>query len=325
MKYFSSFISVSNGRVVFISEPKIDFCPLASHFYEELRDVQADKEELKKSIQKVIEFKIKEYGFFTPDRSFNTGEIQVPFGASEMLMLALRHKAIEAAVVVCDGAGTLISSSPEIVQGIGARMHNIVMTSPISETIKHLNSLGCLIVSSGAEIDQFQGVRKAAQKGYKTIGVTIDAHSAGRLDVLKDIEKQYGVKVISLVVCTSGIKREAVEEISRYADLVWSCLSADVRKKIGPLSKIQFSELMPVFVISERGADFAAGCYPNLAGFTPGIKKKRYLVSLRNSGRRISTGRFAAYIEERELPVISPELSGYWGMDFSTFEPAESC
>ncbi len=38
-----------------------------------------------------------------------------------MISFALRKKAIDAAVVVCEGAGTIITNKPEVVQGIGAR------------------------------------------------------------------------------------------------------------------------------------------------------------------------------------------------------------
>lgn len=262
VKYCSSFVSISEGKVFYVSDPKVKPCPLARHFYKEIFKGNEDNEGIKKGIKEVIEFKIKEYGFFTANRKFDICEMQVPYGASEILMFALRNKAIDAAVVVCDGAGTVISDSPEVVQGIGARMHNIIMTSPIFETIEHLNSIGCSVISKNSIIDQSSGVRKAAEMGHKIIGVTIDGQSAQELKRLKDIEEEYGVKVISLVICTTGLKRELVEKIKEYADLVWSCVSDEVHKLIRPAAKLRLSNLMPVFAISDAGVGFALNYNP---------------------------------------------------------------
>ena len=49
-------------------------------------------------------------------------------------------------MIVCDGAGTVITDSAKVVQSIGARMHNIVMTSPIDKVIRKLGALGCFII-----------------------------------------------------------------------------------------------------------------------------------------------------------------------------------
>jgi len=302
LKYFSSFISVSKGNVIFVSDPGIRYCPLASHFYKELRGAKIDKENIKQAIRKIIEFKIQEYGFFTPKRNFDIQKVQVPYGASEMLMFALRRKVIDAAVIVCDGAGTVISDSAETVQGIGARMHNLIRTSPIIETMKRLISRGCHIVSDSAIIDQFEGVRKAAEMGYKAIAVTIDAYSADNLARLKDIEKCYGVKIISLVVCTNGVKKETLETIIQYADLAWSCTSNETCQVIGPLARLQLSELMPVFVISDTGVDFISGCSQ---GFDDIDNKKKYLISSRKCGKPIFIGDVSAYyMVESQLPVL---------------------
>ncbi|MBN2830696.1 MAG: DUF2099 family protein [Candidatus Omnitrophica bacterium] len=257
LKYCSSFVSVSGGEVFYITDPKVSFCPLAKHFYNGIIGKVFDKEGIKKAIKEIIEFKIRKYGFFTANRRFEFHEAQVPYGASEMLMFALKNKVIDAAVVVCDGAGTVITDSDKIVQGIGARLRNIVITSPLPSIIEKLKFLGCKILSRNAVIDQFSGVKKAAELGYKTIGVTIDGDSARNLERLKDIEKQYNVSVISLVVCTTGVKKETVKKIKEYADLVWSCLSDEIHRMIAPYAKLQLSKLMPVFAISDIGVNFA--------------------------------------------------------------------
>lgn len=266
LKYCSSFVSISEGKVFYMTDPKVNPCPLAKRFYKEIFYGNADKEKIKLGIKKVIESKIKEYGFFTANRNFDICETQIPYGASEILMLALRNKIIDAAVVVCDGAGTVISDSAGIVQGIGARMHNIIMTSPIHKTISKLKAAGCHMLTENGMIDQFSGVRKAAQMGYKRIGVTVDAYSAQDLERLKDLEKQYGLKVISLVICTTGVKAEIVEKIKQSADFVWSCLSDEVRVLIAPFAKLRLSRLMPVLVLTDSGVNLATSIFPKIKG-----------------------------------------------------------
>jgi len=55
-------------------------------------------------------------------------------------MYAMRKNVIDSAVLVCDGAGTVIVNRPEIVQGIGARMNGLFYTTPIKNMIVRLFS-----------------------------------------------------------------------------------------------------------------------------------------------------------------------------------------
>ncbi|MDD5156222.1 MAG: DUF2099 family protein, partial [Candidatus Omnitrophica bacterium] len=108
LKYFSSFVSVSNGKVINITEPALMFCPLAKHLYKDFSGIRNnDKKAIKSAIKSTIEAKIKDYGFFTDKRKISCTDVSIPYGASEMLSFALRKKAIDAAVVVCEGAGTV--------------------------------------------------------------------------------------------------------------------------------------------------------------------------------------------------------------------------
>ncbi len=116
LKSCSAFVSVTEGRVFYITEPKAGFCPLARYLYRDMLLRGSDKDSIREGIKRVVEFKIKKYGFFTPGRRFDLCDAQIPYGASEIMMFALREKALDAAVIVCDGAGTVICSSPEILQ-----------------------------------------------------------------------------------------------------------------------------------------------------------------------------------------------------------------
>lgn len=74
-----------------------------------------------------------------PDRAFGmcTAEREIPdtrhyvgFGAAELISSGIQSGIPDAAVLACDGAGTVVATTPEMVQGIGGRMSGLVSTSP---------------------------------------------------------------------------------------------------------------------------------------------------------------------------------------------------
>ena len=98
-------VVVKNGKVVEVGEPLIKYCPLfAKH-----RNI---KELNKETIRKNIEFRIKDFGLFTENRIVETKEYIVGFGTSEIFMSALKNKILDAVVIVCDCAGTVITNNP---------------------------------------------------------------------------------------------------------------------------------------------------------------------------------------------------------------------
>jgi len=306
LKYFSSFVSVSNGRVINITDPVLTFCPLAEHLYKDFKLISGnDKEAVKDAIKKAIESKIKNYGFFTDDRKFSFDDVSIPYGASEMISFALRKKVIDAAVVVCEGAGTVVVEKPGIVQGIGARMNSLLLTSPIKGIIQNLKTSGCRVVFENALIDQARGVEEAIKAEYKTIAVTVCGHSADNLKTLRSLEKRYGVSIVCLAVCTTGITKDKINMIRDYADLVWSCASFDVRLIIGSLAVLQLSRQIPVFVLTRKGIDFVSA-YARGEEIIKNLDiKKQYLVSNEPGGQIVHLGGFKAYISESKLPVGS--------------------
>ncbi len=312
LKYFSSFVSVSYGKVINITDPTLNFCPLAEHLYKDFSGIRGnDKAAIKNAIKKAIELKIKDYGFFTDDRKLSYGDVSIPYGASEMLMFALRKNAIDAAVVVCEGAGTVITDAPEIVQGIGARMNSLLLTSPIKGIIGKLKTAGCRIVSENALIDQFQGAREAIKAGYKTIAVTVSGDSAENLKRLRLLEKENGVKIILLAVCTTGVDRDKIALIGDYADLVWSCASFDVRQMIGPLSIMQLSKQIPVFVLTKNGVNFVSAYADESQLINSLDTKKQYLFSNEYSKQCVHLGSFKVFISESKLPVNAQSMPSF--------------
>ncbi|MDD5079738.1 MAG: DUF2099 family protein [Candidatus Omnitrophica bacterium] len=306
LRYFSSFVSVSEGRVIHVSDPTLRFCPLSSHLYKSFKDADgADKEALKLEIKSAIESKIRDYGFFTPQRKLLHGETVIAFGASEMLMFALKKGSIDAAVIVCDGAGTVVTDNAEVVQGIGARMNSLLLTSPIKEIITRLKELNCHVVFANALIDQVEGVEKAIAAGYKKIAVTVSGHDSEILKSIRRLESSGNVTVTILVVCTTGISEEKIADIRNHADVVWSCASWDIRKTIGAIALLQISKQIPVFVLTHKGIDFiGAYAYDNvqISGLNA---KKRYLISNETGGRRVRLGANNCFLREETLPVLS--------------------
>ncbi len=309
VKYFSSFISVSDGHVINVTDPVLKFCPLAGHLYEDLRGkCGAGKEDIKEALRKTIESKIKDHGFFTDKRKLSYRGISIPYGASEMLRAALDKKVINSAVVVCEGAGTVIVNIPDIVQGIGARMNSLVLTSPIKGIIRKLRRTGCRVISDNAYIDQVRGVREAVKAGYKTIAVTVSGDSADSLKILRRLEKENNVVIIKLVICTTGITKDKVALIRDHADLVWSCASLDVRRMIGPLARCQISTQIPVFVMTENGIDFIAA-YADKSRTVKNLDlKKQYLFSNKPGEQSVRMGERKVFITEAVLPSGSKTM-----------------
>ncbi|MDD5584910.1 MAG: DUF2099 family protein [Candidatus Omnitrophica bacterium] len=309
LRYFSSFVSVSRGKVINITEPELTFCPLAKHLYKDFNGMRGqDKEAVKKAIKKAIESKIEEYGFFTDKRKFSPDGIAIPYGASEMISFALRKKVIDAAVIVCEGAGTVVVNSPEAAQGIGARMNSLLLTTPVKGIVKKLKAAGCRVISENALIDQVRGAGEAIKAGHRVIAVTVCGHAADDLKALRSLEKENGIRIILLAVCTTGITKDKINMIRDYADLAWSCASLDMRRMIGPSAILQLSRQIPVFVLTKKGIDFVSAFAREGAVIKNLDIRKQYLFSHKPNGRCVHLGNFKAFISESKLPVKVREM-----------------
>ncbi|MEM2882754.1 MAG: DUF2099 family protein [Candidatus Bathyarchaeia archaeon] len=252
----SSLVAVSNGKVIKLTDPKLEHCPLASSLYDFPRGL--DMESLKARIAEAVERKISEFGLFTDLRPLYRSTIAIPFGASEMMMYDLKRGRAEAAVVVCDGAGTVIADDPYLVQGIGARMNGVFYTSPIKGVIKGIEDMGGeILFPDTAKIDQVSGVRRALER-YGSIDVTVSGFGNDGLREIRELEAESGASVTILVVCTTGMGEGRVKEAMAYADLVWSCASGKVREAIGRRAKLQMGTKIPVYALTERALDFVS-------------------------------------------------------------------
>jgi putative methanogenesis marker protein 8 len=295
-------IAVSEGKIIKLEKPRLKYCPLRA-----IDDLYKFKDFDSKEVCDAIKLKISRFGHFTRRRELCRESIEVKYGVSEMLMYALRRGGIDAAVTVCDGAGTVIADSPSLVQGIGARMTGLFYTSPIPETIKRIEWMHGYVVSpEKAKIDQIEGLRKAIELGYKKIAVTINGYAGESLSEVRKLEGG-DVSITSLIVCTTGIEKERAEEIKDYADLAHSCSSLYVRKIVGEVAKMQIGTKLPVFVLTQKGMDFVANY--SSKEFKDYIQEgKKYLVSgyhgCTKNPKEIKMGNFYTYLGEvEELPL----------------------
>jgi putative methanogenesis marker protein 8 len=308
-RMFSAFVVVSHGKVVHVTEPTMTHCPLARLFYREYMDPVPleDIEKMRGLIARAMEDKIARFGLFTGRRELVRSRIEVPYGASEMMMYALRKGAIDAAVVVCDGAGTVITDRPEVVQGIGARMNGLFHTTPIPGVVDELRAMGAAVVFENAAINQIEGAREAARRGYRSIAVTVNTFTDERVADLRDVEREHDVRVVSLMVCATGASEARLHEIGRDADLVWSCGSRELRDIIGRKAVLQITTRIPVFVLTEKGLGFAAAYSSDEKLIRELDRGRQHLITGQSRGyrgaTRLTMGTFQTYLREAELPV----------------------
>jgi putative methanogenesis marker protein 8 len=306
-RMFSSLVAVSEGTVIGVSEPYMDYCPLAASLYG--RRSLPESGEIVEGICGAVGHKCHEFGYYTPDREICTHRLAIPFGASEMMMRAAEAGMIEAAVVACEGAGTVIAPSPELIQGIGARMNGLFFTTPIRGTVEKIREAGGRVVfPSTAAIDQLGGLKEAVRRGYRELAVTINGFQGERLADVRALADTVEARVIILGVCTTGIGEARASELAEMADLVWACASEEVRWLCGREARIQVTTKIPVFVMSDAGVRFLS-CYATDPDAILGVDRNgQYLVSRAVEGSPVTLGKVPTHIGQVErLPVVSPE------------------
>ena len=256
-------------------------------------------------IEEYANQKIAELGQFTPAREVWRETFGVPFGASEMMMFALRKGTIDAAITACDGAGTVVTTVPEVVQGIGARMNGLFHTSPIAQVQAALRSHGCLVFDD-ARIDQLAGLQRAINAGHRRIAVTVNGRFGAPPADVRRIEHEAGVEVTLLVVCTTGITDQRTDAILASADLAWTCASRPMREK-SAAARLQVTQGITIFVYTARGVEFLAA-YSDEAGaevLRSLDPAKHYLLASHGGPSRIRLGESTVAVLEATLPIRS--------------------
>jgi len=235
-------VTVRDGRVVDVSEPLIDYCPLF-HKYRGIEKITSE------AIRQNIEFRIKDFGMCTANRELRMRDF-LSFGISEIISTLLEEGEVDAAVMVCDGAGTVIVTEPELAQGIGGRISGVVETSPEEEVI---GSIGPekVIEPEKATIDQVRGVERAFEMGYERVAVTVaDPAEAERLRGMD------GGEIYIFAVHLTGIDYRGAEKVINTADVVTSCASKYIRRIADRRALLKVGSAIPVYACTKNGKRF---------------------------------------------------------------------
>ncbi|MFA5376211.1 MAG: methanogenesis marker 8 protein [Dehalococcoidia bacterium] len=237
-------IIIRNGEVIEVGEAHITSCPLTKKFAYPLSTL--DKESVKAN----IEHRIKAWGMCTPRREVSDTREFVGFGASELLSFGLSVGMIDAVVLACDGAGTVIVTKPALVQGIGGRMSGLVKTVPYKDVIRRIEENGGVVIDKAhAKLDQIAGVARAYELGYKNVAVTVAIPTEA-----KKIRNLYPNAIIFGVHVT-GLNRGDAEMLVSAADLVTSCASKTLREVAGKKALLQAGVAVPIFAVTKRAKD----------------------------------------------------------------------
>jgi putative methanogenesis marker protein 8 len=236
-------VRVKDERVVETGEPLIKWCPL----FDKVRGI---KEITPEAAAANMEFRMREHGMFTPKRKLEM-DVFVGFGASEVMMTATSRGLIEGAVTVCDGAGTVITSNPSLIQGMGGWISGLVETDPIPEVLAGIEARdGTVLDPRTARIEQVAGARLAAER-YSKFAVTVaDAETA---EELRDLEREKNVRILIVGVHLTGIGEAEAERLIAKADIVTSCASKFIREMVRPL--VQVGTAVPLFGLTRWGKE----------------------------------------------------------------------
>lgn len=290
---FGMFVAISNGKVIKVTGKPLDYCPLASTLYGNSKAHEMAK--------KATEEKIKKFGYFTSKREILRKDIAVPYGMSEMLMYALKNNTIDCAITVCDGAGTVVTDNPEIVQGIGARMNGLFYTTPIPQIMNTFSKKGALPLG---EIAQYKGLQKALEREYKKIAITINGFTTSDKEVKQIITlaKKAKAKVFIATVCTTGISRKQAETLLKYTDIACSCASKEIRDS-GEKARLQITTPIPIFVYTHKGIELIASYVKEKKLITKLPSSHQFLISGCCKGKLIHIGNRCSYLTKMRLPV----------------------
>ena len=237
-------IKVEGEKVTEAGQPMIKWCPL----FDKIRGI---KEVTAESAAANMDFRIENHGMFSPRRKLRMDTF-VGFGASESMMTGLRSRIIDAAVTVCDGAGTVITANPDLVQGMGGYISGLVESDPIPEVIEGIRRMeGHVLSPKDARIDQLEGAAYAAAAGYKRFAVTVA--ETREAEKLRELEKTAGVRIMIIGVHLTGIASEEAPRLLAAADIVTACASKHIREQVRPL--VQVGTAVPLFGLTRWGKE----------------------------------------------------------------------
>ncbi|MDI9617971.1 methanogenesis marker 8 protein [Methanothermobacter sp.] len=235
-------VTVRDGKVVHVSKPLIHYCPLF-HRYRGIEKITPE------AVRQNIEFRIKDFGMCTANRELRMRDF-LSFGISEIISTLLAEGEVEAAVMVCDGAGTVIVTEPELAQGIGGRISGFISTSPKKNVIEKIGPENVLDTHK-ATIDQVKGVERALEMGYRRVAVTVkDPDEAEQLRKIRDEE------IYLFAVHLTGIDYRGAEKIINTCDVVTSCASKYIRRIADRRALLKVGSSIPIYACTKKGKRF---------------------------------------------------------------------
>jgi putative methanogenesis marker protein 8 len=237
-------VVIKDGKVIEVGQPAVEWCPI----FAKVRGIQRITPE---EVKKKIEFRISDFGMFTDRRQLILEDF-VGFGAPEVMMTGLNRGLLDTTVTACEGAGTVISNNPVLVQGMGGRMSGLVETEPIEGIIKGITEQGGIVLdSSTAVIDPVAGVKKAAELGYIKIAVTVAVAETAK--ELRKLEAELGLDLIVIGVHVTGFSEEEARILLENADITTSCASKKIRDLAKPLAQV--GTAVPLFALTQKGKE----------------------------------------------------------------------
>lgn len=267
-RMFGSYVLLKNieGKLTAVKATPIPikYCPLMIKLLKEIGGTTATKlidslsttneEEQTKMMCELINNVVIKGGYFDTNRPLNSCEANVLFGASETMSSAFKTKLIDAAVIVSNNLGTIITTNDLNTQGAVKRMTGLFHTSPNS-TIMHtaLESGITPVFPYTSSIDQLEGVKKAISLGYKKIAVSVAAHDNYLHNELAELEKTHNIKIYKFGLCSTGIDEETAIAMKNNADVIWSCASKYIKELIEPSAIAQVGIKIPVHIMTKQG------------------------------------------------------------------------
>jgi putative methanogenesis marker protein 8 len=224
-------VVVEDGKVTEVGKPEVEYCPLfAKH-----RGIQRITPEV---VRENVEFRIRDFGMCTEARKMRMKDF-LSFGVSELMGMALSKGMIDCTVIVCEGAGTVIVTDPELAQGIGGRISGILETSPIESVIQAIGKDRVLDPKT-AKIDQALGFRR--------IGVSVATGKDA-----ETIRKMMEDSAIIFAVHTSKVSRSDAIKFLKNCDIITACASKEVRKFMSEFDVMRYGNKVPIYAVSDIG------------------------------------------------------------------------
>lgn len=255
----------------------IKYCPLMKKLLEEVggdyakklidslgkSDVNKQTKEMCNLINEVV---IKG-GYFDTNRPLNSCDANVLFGASETMSSAFKAGLIDAAVIVSNNLGTIITTNEFNTQGSVKRMTGLFHTSPSKTIMECAVNEGIIpVFPHTGTIDQLEGVKKAISLGYKNIAVSVAAQDNYLHKELARLEHENNIKIYKFGLCSTGIDYDTAVSMRDYADVVWSCASKYVKEEIAPNSILQVGVKIPVYIMTKQGLEIVSNHLKQMNG-----------------------------------------------------------